>query len=326
MSKQQNPLKLKAENIARLASEFFEKYDLQDYAEFARDIAMRLYKLSSKPLEKGKKELWAATIVYALASLNGVLRLKNGLFSADDIAKFFGYQKKTIADKAYELKRLLQLEKDNTYLSKNYISSTKDIDYKFKEFTQLFKKAAENVVSKNRLRNIILKFELQGYPSYRKLLAPYTLTLEDLASLVTISFFTDDLFVPFSISTADHYIVFDPDKPAEPRVGDLLKAPGNHCVIDYEPFGEIKIIFEDFSEDTSTTLIFLDSKGSLIPMGINNIKEMEELVNDKNKLKQHILEIFNPDTEKYTEKILQTILEPTAKYFNYALQKNFLAF
>ncbi len=143
MPKQQNPFKIKADNIARLAVEFFEKYDLYDYAEFSRDVAMRLYRKRSKPLQKGDEKFWAAAIVYALASVNDVLRYKDGLFSADDIAKYFGYNKKTVANKAYSIKDMLQMDKDERYISAEYTSSFKQIDKVLKDLTKIFRLASE---------------------------------------------------------------------------------------------------------------------------------------------------------------------------------------
>ena len=322
MAEKSNTLKVKAENISKLASGFFGQYGLDDYAEFANDIAMRLYRKHSKPLQRGNEQIWAAAIVYALASVNDVLQMKDKKFSSDDIANYFNLDKNKIARKAYAIKDMLKLDKDDTYLSQNYINKLKIIETHLKEFTKKLKEATD----KKEDKNIVLKFELQGFPSYRKMVVPYIFKLEEVASFTTLSFFTDDIFVPFSISTDNNNIILNPDNPSKITIGDLLKSPGNSCIVKYEPSWEVKVIFEKFYDDNSSSIFYIDSEGPLIPVGANTPREMDLLVSDETTLREHIKGIYQPMTKEQTDKVIQTILRPDTKYFNYVIQRSFLDF
>ena len=77
--------------------------DLQGYALRLCDTLGRKRKIS---IIRGKKEIWAASIIYAIARLNFLFDPENELFlSADTICDFFGTKKSTIGNKATQIEK-----------------------------------------------------------------------------------------------------------------------------------------------------------------------------------------------------------------------------
>jgi len=81
--------------------------ELQSYALKLCDKLGRKRKIS---ITSGKKEIWAASIIYVIARLNFLFDSKNELFlSADTICDFFGVKKSTIGSKATQIEKACKL-------------------------------------------------------------------------------------------------------------------------------------------------------------------------------------------------------------------------
>jgi len=81
--------------------------DLQGYALRLCDTLGRKRKIS---IVRGKKEIWAASIIYVIARLNFLFDVENDMFlSADTICDFFGAKKSTIGNKATQIEKACNL-------------------------------------------------------------------------------------------------------------------------------------------------------------------------------------------------------------------------
>jgi len=81
--------------------------DLQGYALRLCDTLGRKRKIS---IIRGKREIWAASIIYVIARLNFLFDPENELFlSADTICDFFGTKKSTIGNKATQIENACNL-------------------------------------------------------------------------------------------------------------------------------------------------------------------------------------------------------------------------
>ena len=81
--------------------------ELQSYALKLCDTLGRKRKIS---ITNGKKEIWAASIIYVIARLNFLFDTKNELFlSADTICNFFGTRKSTVGSKATQIEKACKL-------------------------------------------------------------------------------------------------------------------------------------------------------------------------------------------------------------------------
>ena len=81
--------------------------ELQGYALKLCDTLGRKRKIS---IVRGKKEIWAASIIYVIARLNFLFDPENDLFlTADTVCDFFGTRKATIGNKATQIEKACNL-------------------------------------------------------------------------------------------------------------------------------------------------------------------------------------------------------------------------
>lgn len=81
--------------------------ELQSYALKLCDTLNRRRKIS---ITSGKKEIWAASIIYVIVRLNFLFDSENELFlSADTICDFFGTKKSTVGNKATQIEEACNL-------------------------------------------------------------------------------------------------------------------------------------------------------------------------------------------------------------------------
>jgi len=94
--------------------------ELKGYALKLCDTLGRKRKIS---ITQGKKEIWAASIIYVIARLNFLFDVENELFlSADTICDFFGTKKSTIGDKATQIEKACNLGMGSQGFSSSGIS------------------------------------------------------------------------------------------------------------------------------------------------------------------------------------------------------------
>jgi len=94
--------------------------ELKGYALKLCDTLGRKRKIS---ITQGKKEIWAASIIYVIARLNFLFDVENELFlSADTICDFFGTKKSTIGNKATQIEKACNLGMGSQGFSSSGIS------------------------------------------------------------------------------------------------------------------------------------------------------------------------------------------------------------
>jgi hypothetical protein len=73
----------------------------EEYAHLARKMTAALARKRPSPLERGRWDVWAAAIVYALAGINFLFdKSQVPYIRAEDLAALFGVSQKTAAIKA----------------------------------------------------------------------------------------------------------------------------------------------------------------------------------------------------------------------------------
>ena len=72
-----------------------------DYVQLARKMTAALARKRPSPLQRGRRDVWAAAIVYALASINFLFdKSQVPTMQAEDLCALFGVSRKTAANKA----------------------------------------------------------------------------------------------------------------------------------------------------------------------------------------------------------------------------------
>jgi len=82
----------------------------EDYAQLARSMAAALARKRPSPLERGRKDVWAASIVYCLGTVNFLFDKSQAPYlSAEALADLFSVSQKTAANKARQIRDVLDI-------------------------------------------------------------------------------------------------------------------------------------------------------------------------------------------------------------------------
>jgi hypothetical protein len=110
MNKRISEKKQRLEEIKDLVLAFCEEHlddELYGYALELCDMLERKRKIS---ITRGKKEIWAASIIYVIARLNFLFDPESEFFlSTDTICDFFGTKKSTVGNKATQIEKACNL-------------------------------------------------------------------------------------------------------------------------------------------------------------------------------------------------------------------------
>ena len=108
MEKAQRDERLK--EIKELVVSFCEEYLNEEMKVYILRLCDTLGRKRKISITRGKKEIWAASIIYVIARLNFLFDSKNELFlSADTICDFFGTKKSTVGNKATQIEKACNL-------------------------------------------------------------------------------------------------------------------------------------------------------------------------------------------------------------------------
>jgi hypothetical protein len=82
----------------------------EEYAELARSMAAALARKRPSPLERGRKDVWAAAIVYCLATVNFLFdKSQVPHMTAEELSALFAVSQKTAANKARQIRETLKI-------------------------------------------------------------------------------------------------------------------------------------------------------------------------------------------------------------------------
>jgi hypothetical protein len=110
----------KTEQIIGMICEFCSAKLNEEYRQLCVELAMTLDALPQAPLRRGKDEIWAAAIVYALGSKNFLFdKSFEPYLPARDIYDYFGAAGSTVSAKSRMIADILDLHRlDNRFATK----------------------------------------------------------------------------------------------------------------------------------------------------------------------------------------------------------------
>jgi hypothetical protein len=86
-----------------------EKLD-DDYLRLCEKLIKKMGRKREVPFQRGKLEIWAAAVVYAIGSINFLFdKSFEPYMTADQICVYFGTKNSTVASKAKEIKDMFKL-------------------------------------------------------------------------------------------------------------------------------------------------------------------------------------------------------------------------
>lgn len=108
-----NPQKARSGDKARRVAEIqemiraFGRKKLNDmYTDLALKLCEKISRMRKLSIQRGRQEIWAAAIVYAVARINFLFDPTNEVyFTADEICDFFGTKKSTVGNKVGQIQK-----------------------------------------------------------------------------------------------------------------------------------------------------------------------------------------------------------------------------
>ena len=137
-------IKERKEDLIDLVSSFSNNYLNEDYTESAVKIVEKMARKREVPFRRGKLEIWASGIIYALAQINFLFDKTSPYYiSADDICNHFNTKKSTVSKKADQIIDMLDLSPlDGEFtvapIIPEVMHSTGDMDDFFDEAFELY--------------------------------------------------------------------------------------------------------------------------------------------------------------------------------------------
>lgn len=105
-------LKTREDEIARMVTEFCKEKINAEYASLCEKMVRKLGRKRSNPLERGRLEIWAAAVVYTVATMNFLFdKSFEPYLPLSEIHDHFGTSSSTVAQKAAQIRTTLKLRR-----------------------------------------------------------------------------------------------------------------------------------------------------------------------------------------------------------------------
>jgi hypothetical protein len=118
-------LKIRQQNILDLLREFCSNKLDEEYFDLSERLVQKLGRKRNKPLATGKPQIWAASVIHALGTINFLFDSSfEPYISVEEINTYFGTSKSTTGAKSKQIRDLLKLRQwDNEFSTKRMQNS-----------------------------------------------------------------------------------------------------------------------------------------------------------------------------------------------------------
>jgi tetratricopeptide (TPR) repeat protein len=122
--------KIKKEKITELVSSFCDEKLNEDYKKLCIKLIAELGEKEDVAFKRGKLEIWASAIIYAIAQTNLLFDKSSQMhIKADDICNYFNTNKSTVSNKARKIREIINMDFNDDEFSKDYILTNKSVVY-----------------------------------------------------------------------------------------------------------------------------------------------------------------------------------------------------
>ena len=113
------------QKILELIRGFCAKKLNEEYLDLSERLVQKLGRKRSQPLATGQIEIWAASIIHALGTINFLFdRSAEPYVSIDEINNYFGTNKTTSGSKSKQIRELLKLDRWDKEFSTKRMSNS----------------------------------------------------------------------------------------------------------------------------------------------------------------------------------------------------------
>lgn len=103
-------IKEREDEIVRMAVSFCNEKIDAEYASLCEKMVRKLGRKRTNPLERGRLEIWAAAVVYTIATMNFLFdKSFEPYLPSSEIYEHFGVTSSTISQKSRQIRAMLKL-------------------------------------------------------------------------------------------------------------------------------------------------------------------------------------------------------------------------
>jgi monomeric isocitrate dehydrogenase len=108
------------QKIIELIRDFCTKHLNEEYFELCERLVKKLGRKRNPPIATGQPNIWAATIIHAIGSINFLFdKSSKPYVSVEELNSFFGTSNSTIGNKSKQIRDMLKLKRwDNEFSTK----------------------------------------------------------------------------------------------------------------------------------------------------------------------------------------------------------------
>lgn len=104
-------LKARENEVVRMVTEFCNENINAEYATLCEKMVRKLGRKRTNPFERGRLEIWAASVVYTVATMNFLFdKSFEPYIPSSNIFNHFGTSSSTVARKAAQIRTMLKLK------------------------------------------------------------------------------------------------------------------------------------------------------------------------------------------------------------------------
>lgn len=104
-------IKVRENEIVRLTVSFCNEKIDSEYASLCEKMVRKLGRKRTNPLERGRLEIWAAAVIYTIATMNFLFdKSFKPYLQSSEIFDHFGTSSSTISQKAGQIRTMLKLK------------------------------------------------------------------------------------------------------------------------------------------------------------------------------------------------------------------------
>ena len=101
---------MKQEKIIELVSSFCDEKLDDEYKQLSIKLVEKMGRKHDVPFKRGKLEIWASAVIYALGQINFLFDKSNEPYAAaDDICDYFNTKKSTVSNKARDIREMFNM-------------------------------------------------------------------------------------------------------------------------------------------------------------------------------------------------------------------------
>ncbi|HHG83700.1 MAG TPA: hypothetical protein ENJ82_03035 [Bacteroidetes bacterium] len=109
MNKQE--LKEREKKLLEMTGMFCSQKLDEDYFQLCEKLIKKMGRKREVPFKRGKLEIWAAAVIYAIGSINFLFdRSFEPYVTAQEISDYFGAKKSTVSNKAGQIRKMFKMD------------------------------------------------------------------------------------------------------------------------------------------------------------------------------------------------------------------------